>query len=127
MVGLARSGNVAHASPNATKVHVISGMVKPWGLSKPVGLMWFICRCQRAATLPVTGGSTAAWRMLDMPDIPGEAVHSFWIRPCISAFLIKLSGGCIKILHFDTPSAQSLGKFCVVAIGIPHSHPTIAA
>ena len=75
MVGLARSGNMAHASPNATKVHVISGMVKPWGLSKPVGLMWFICRCHRAATLPVTGGSTAAWRMPDMPDIPSEAVH----------------------------------------------------
>ncbi len=75
MVGLARSENVAHASPNATKVHVISGMVKPWGLSKPVGLMWFICRCHRTATLPVTGGSTAAWRMLDIPDIPGEAVH----------------------------------------------------
>ncbi len=72
MVGLARSGNMAHASPNATKVHVISGMVKPWGLSKPVGLMWFICRCHRTATLPVTGGSTAAWRMLSRP---GEAVH----------------------------------------------------
>ena len=92
MVSLARSENVAQACPNATKVHVISGMVKPRGLSKPVGLMWAICRCHRTATLPVTGGSTAARRMLSRP---GEAVHFFWIRPCISAFLMKLR--CVKM------------------------------